>query len=401
MRIVGIAFVSLCMLGEIGCRRPVVPGSADIPAYSETLTRQFRDLSPRWSHDGKHIAFLRETADHRHQLFLADAQLKSVKSLLPPEAVSPDRDLGSSLDRLNSPQGLAFTAQDNAIAFPRADWVMGGSGERIPGQCIWLYERSKGQTKPLAVHPPRYRGRMLYYHFPQWSPDGKYLSFVGEGLYGERSVFLRLLNRKNPLDYTSLPDQNFASDWAIWEPKRSALTWAQSVRRAPSVPFTQTLRRAFPGAPPQPDSGEFWRKAPDPQLLSSGTRPFVSHLAWSPDGSHLAFAFTNKPTGKSNFEIWVMRHDGKEARRLLNSPTESNFAPVWIGNSRVGGVSRDSKKANYVVLSWNLEGKDQRVHGEIETADCDWSPDRKHIVYATKSPSTIQTTLRILSLKNL
>jgi hypothetical protein len=338
---------------------------------------------------------LRETADHKHQLFLADAQLKSVKALLPAEVISPDRDLGSTLDRLNSPQGLAFTPQDDAIAFPRADWVKGGSGERIPGQGLWLYERSKGQAKPLAIHPPRFRGGTLYYRYPQWSPDGKYLSFVGEGMYGERSVFLRLLDRKNPLEYTTLPDQNLASDWAVWEPKRPALIWAQSIRRAPSVPFTQTIRRAFPGAPPQVGSGEFWRKAPEPRFLASGTRPFVSHLSWSPDGNHLAFTFTHQPRGKSRFEIWVVRRDGKEAHCLSD---ENAFAPVWIGNSRVGGLRRDAQ--NYVVLSWNLVGGDQQIHGVIETADCDWSPDRKHIVYTTKSPATTQTTLRILSLKN-
>ncbi len=387
----------LCGIFVMGCRRPNLPGRADVPALSPPSLPIFRDVNPRWSHDGTQIAFLRETPNREHQLCLTDALLKKVSRLRSPEVLSPDRDYGSGLARYTSPNTLAFSPDDKQIVFPRVDWIVGNSGEHIPGLGLWLYERRSGDTKPLAVHPPRYKGGFLYYRYPQWSPNGKYLSFVGEGIFGQRTVLLRSFTRLNPSDTVALPLLSEDSDWAIWESKRPVVTWRQSIRRSPSVPFTETLRRAMPGGTSEEAVGEFWRMSPS-EMKVSPVHPHASHLVWSPDGTLLAFALTSDPLDFQRYAIWAVSQDGKKARRISPENGRGYLAPVWIGNERIGALS-PNKEGTFTVVSWDIRSGAMRSHGTIESADCDWSPDRTRIAYTSGTPTSTGTTLRLFTLK--
>lgn len=387
----------LCGIGLVGCRHPNIPGKADVPALSLPAQSLFRDINPRWSHDGKSIAFLREAPDRTHQLCLTTPTLQQIERLLPPEIVSPDRDFGSSLVRYTSPNTIAFSPNDRLIVFPRVDWSAGNSGERVPGLGLWSYDRANKETKPLAVHPPRYRGGLIYYRYPQWSPNGKYLSFVGEGIFGQRTLFLRSLLRLNPIDTVALSPFSDDCDWAIWETKRPTLTWRQSLRRSPSVPFTETLRRATPGGSSEAPVGEFWRRTPSDMKVSP-VHPHLSHLVWSPDGNWLAFALTPDPLDFDRYAIWILSRDGEVARRISPEGTKGFLAPVWLGKERIGAISPENRGVVSVV-SWSLQTGEMRSHGTIESADCDWSPDRTRIVYTTGNSVQAGTTLRILRLK--
>ncbi len=185
----GLILASLTLLA--GCRHPKPPGALDVPPGLPAPPGVYTDINPRWSHDGKRIAFLRATPDRRLQLALADAGLSHPRALLEAELVCPDRPYSPGLRRYASPDTLAWSPDDRRIAFARPEWFTFEDGERLPGTGLWALNLTTGRVTPLALHPKRYLSVFYYYHAPQWSPDGRYLAFAGEGINGQRVIFVR------------------------------------------------------------------------------------------------------------------------------------------------------------------------------------------------------------------
>ena len=97
--------------------------------------------------------------------------------------------------------------------------------------------------------------------------------------------------------------------------------------------------------------------------------------AWSPDGRRIAFT-SDRNSG--NWELYVMNADGAEQIRLTNTPEQDEGVPAW---------SPDGEKIAYVVGFFggptihvmNADGSDRRrlVDGNWPS----WSPDGKRLVY--------------------
>ena len=108
--------------------------------------------------------------------------------------------------------------------------------------------------------------------------------------------------------------------------------------------------------------------------------------AWSPNGQHIAF--TSSRDG--NLEIYVMDADGNNQRNLTNSP-HLDWYPSWSPDGkRIAFVS--NKKGGLEIKDGNLEiyvmdasGDNQRnlTNNRRHDTDPAWSPDGKHISYAS------------------
>jgi dipeptidyl aminopeptidase/acylaminoacyl peptidase len=391
----GIAALFPCLLAA-GCGHAKPPGVEAVPAGLPARPGIYVDINPRWSHDGRRIAFLRATPDRSLQLHVIDEDLERPLALLEAELVSPDRPYSPELRRYSSPDTLAWSPDDRRIAFARIEWFTFEDGERLPGTGLWAIDMLSGRVMPLALHPTRYRSLFYYYHDPQWSPDGRYLAFVGEGINGQRVVCLHPLTGQDAKNVTPRFDANEDSDWPAWEPQITgeeapAFIFRQGIRRAFSIPTTETLRRVQPGQPhgrSNPRSGQWWRltAAEYAQRLPAHRAgetvvPRAGHFVWSPDGQTLAFTLTPDANDFTRYELWTLRRDSGEARRVSPADGRGYFAPVWIGNGRLGALS--PRGARCAVVTVDIADRTVRTLGEIESADCDWSPDRRRIVYAT------------------
>ena len=412
-RIIALISSFLSLISSLsGCTRPPKPGLSDVPPGLPALPGVFVDVNPRWSHDGKRIAFLRSTPDRKMQLQVADEDLERVHPLFTPELLCPDRPYSPQLQRYSSPDTLAWSPDDRWIAFERIEWFTFEDGERLPGTALWSFDTHTRAVQPLALHTPTYKNLFYYYHAPQWSPDGRYFAFVAEGINGQRAICVRPLALQPARNVTPRFDNYEDSDWPVWrkeEEKRRrgekeiregekedssfilhplSLFFRQGIVHALSVPPTETLRQLSPGNARLASGRERWRiRAKElgarlPQRdKAQAIAPRMGHLVWSPDGSKLAFTLTPDANDYNRYAAWVMNADGTGAQRVSPQDGRGYIAPVWIGNARLGVLSPHAGRFDVVTLS--IDNSLKQILGVIATSDCDWSPDRGEIVYAT------------------
>jgi hypothetical protein len=118
----------------------------------------------------------------------------------------------------------------------------------------------------------------------------------------------------------------------------------------------------------------------DPQIwietLADGTMSYLTGLlggadyepSWSPDGVHIAYVAQQD----LNDDIWVIRRDGSEKRRLTANSWEWDKHPSWSpdGNQIVFWSNREASRKQIWIM--NADGSDQRRL--LESDFNDWNP---------------------------
>jgi dipeptidyl aminopeptidase/acylaminoacyl peptidase len=397
-------FLLLCLMS---CG---VPKSSPRERALDALS--FRDIAPRWSHDGRYIAFLRALSDGRYQLCVVDAKLRHVVPLLRPEIINPDRPFDASRESYSSPDRLSWSPNDRQLAIERTEWFRFEDGERMPGTGLWLLDIASGALAPLALHKTPYHSLFYFYHTPVWSPDGRYVAFVGEGVNGQRAIFVHPLHAHQlPQEIPPRFDAYTQSDWPVWRPTlpsradpQPVLAFRQGIVHALAAPNTETIRRLQPGSARPGAAAEIVRVRAGDYLATLPTKPRFSNIAlrisdivWRPDGRALAFVLTPDALNFHRYEIWMVDARGRHLRRISPRDGKGYFAPEWIGKDKVGALSPHGSRFDVVVF--DLSTGHHWVVGTIDSADIDWSPDRAYIVYATARNRPLaegRTTLKLL-----
>ncbi len=285
------------------------------------------------------------------------------------------------------------------LAFERVEWFTFEDGDRIPGTGLWAFDTFTGIARPLAVHPGHYTSYFYHYHTPEWSPDGKYLAFVGEGINGQRRIFIHPLKGQKSTTASPRFDAYDDSDWPSWRPRSSTsnsdrdqpeLALRQGVMRGQLAPPTETIRVFAPGDAAgescrqimRVPAGRFYQLAGEPQRKGERISPRAGSVVWSPDGKRIAFTLTPSARDYTRYELWVSDADGKNSRRITPRDGHGYIAPVWIGDSMLGALSPTVGGFDVITVRvGSAPGNVTRI-GKIGGSDCDWSPDRSQIVWA-------------------
>lgn len=252
------------------------------------------DLQPRWSPDGKRIAFVRFLGEgHADDLYVADANGRNARSLT----------RGPADD-----QEPAWSPDGSQIVF---------AGDRDSERTLvdlYVISVSGGDVRPLVSDPWNDAE-------PDWSPDGSQIAFARFPPADENSDDEEIL----PGDIYTVGANGSGAGRLTSDPADD-----EEPRFSPdgrTIAFTSTRDGHFQLYLMNADgSGQH-------RLLASSADD--REPSWSPDGRSLVFdRYTN-----AGSEIWIVNSDGSDARKFTTTcPVDDSYscipgypaaAPTW------------------------------------------------------------------------
>jgi TolB protein len=204
---------------------------------------------------------------------------------------------------------------------------------------------------------------------PAWSPDGAWLAFTrhqGSSI----ALFLRAADGGQEKRLTAGKDPEMD---AAWRPdgKRLAFTFDKT------VPNQGDLDIHTIGA-----DGDDQR----PALVSPGKLSQEEWPSWSPDGEWLAISSTRD----GNQELYAVRPDGKDLRRLTSDPA-LDAHPAW---------SPDGKRIAFATSRWGdlelavIDADGSNLVRLTHSAGLDdypvWSPDGRKLAFTSNRDGNLE-----------
>lgn len=192
---------------------------------------------------------------------------------------------------------------------------------------------------------------------PQWSPDGRYLSYTSYRS-GTQAVYIKDLKQKMTRRVTPYSGLNLAGPWSP-DGRKMLLTLSKDGNEE-----IYTLEIAT-------------------GVLNRLTRHFAIDVSpsWSPDGKRIAFVSNRSGSP----QIYVMNEDGSAAVRISDEGNY-NTSPAW--SPRGDRIAYESRTGGaFQVFTVNPQGEDRQAMtspGKGAHEKPAWSPDGRYLAVISR-----------------
>jgi Tol biopolymer transport system component len=353
-----------------------------------------RDCVPRWSPDGRRIAYVRKAADGFELV-----------------TVTPDASQLELVTRISTPDGsfrainpfmLCWTVDGKAIVFSESPdgkeplsliWVSLSSGERR--RLTWPAPVSYGDTQPA------------------FSPDRRWLAFVRNPTFGKSDILLLPVGAMNQgaAEPKLVHHEEAMIDGLAWMPDSSGLVLASSRENGHMALWQLSLAASghlqhltgresiasFPSSVRTLANGSFElvyeSKIQDANVRYSKIGPLMTgeplapstaldfSSQFSPDGSQIAFS--SRRSG--SMEIWVCNREGSDLRQVSKMGHGWNDSPRWSPDGKwitFTSLPPGGNRDIYLVPSSGGTAQ-PLVSDRAEEGRSSWSRDGRWIYFAS------------------
>jgi Tol biopolymer transport system component len=203
-----------------------------------------------------------------------------------------------------APAGAAAPKDSGLLAFVRSNQ-------------IYTSTTTGGSVKQVTTSGKNYR--------PHWSPDGKRIAYVHEAPAGHRDVWVMNANGSGKLQVTHLGDTTEPS----WSPDGKWLAFGASGTPPYVTGADYPLQRIGSTAP-----------FGNPVVLPTGDNEarVAGTLAWSPDGTQIAFVSNTFPSSPDHYLLtYTLATQQVDLVSMVGGSCcgEGSFAdPTWTNDSR-------------------------------------------------------------------
>jgi TolB protein len=274
---------------------------------NETSLSAAKFISADWSPDGKLVVFDQET-----------------NSSWPPATEMTSRDPEFTLLRTGIFPSFS----------PKGDRLVSGSSLAGAGHNSVLILNADGSNRSVLFDDPQQNALGA-----AWSPAGDQIAF-GIGEFGGRSQIA--LMRPDGAGLRILSAAGAYAKFPSWSPDGKRIVYSSTDPASASLRILSL------------DSADLVK-------LTSGTDVFPS---WSPTGERIVFA--NRREGDRDYDIYSVRSDGGDLKRLTRSPGDDSH-PVWSPDGKWiafasvrGGVKDDLPAAPGEIFVMREDGSDVR-----------------------------------------